>query len=265
MQNKNFTILKIGNYTLLQPMPFIHIAAKGKQFEFQANDGTEYASTKSIKITFDHDYYLCAYQTTQEFWHEVVKLSKTKLDPDPSRYKGKTRPVEKVNWDDIQIFNEALNKLRKSGSILFEKEEAPPNLVFALPSEAQWEYAALVSSAPEKFMFSGSQNLEEVGWYDHNSNDQTKPVGMKLPNGNGLFDMAGNVWEWCQNDYDIVELNGSVGKSIEKEFKSLRGGGFFNRAQICRSRDRFIFRPDDRDGDIGFRLGFSPSSTAGEG
>jgi formylglycine-generating enzyme len=263
---KNFTITHIGDTELSLPMPFIFIEAKGKSFEFQADDGTNLGNKeKSKTITFENDYYLCAYPTTQEFWEAVVIVSKTKeLEPNPSHFKGKTRPVEKVSWDDIQLFNKFLNELFEKEGIIKVKENRL-NGTFSLPSETQWEYAA---NAYQGLVFAGSQNLNDVGWYIENSNGQTMPVGLKVPNAIGLFDMSGNVWEWCADFYsslfDDIPQNGGPYKK-ESEFKVFRGGSCFGGQNYCRTRNRSAIQPKLKGEAYGFRLQFSPSSSDLEG
>jgi len=221
-----------------------------------------------------NNFYLCAYQTTQEFWQAVVKLRPgINLQENPSRFNGKTRPVEQVSWDDIQIFitnlndilKEDLKKLSEHKKIKFKDDKTFPSGIFSLPSETQWEFAALANEkfeaqANKNFMYVRSDNLNDVGWYRNNSNEQTMPVGLKQPNDNGLYDMSGNVWEWCQNDYRNIETNGEAGPNQSDAYKTLRGGSYIYQAQYCRLRNRYNYRPGDRGNDGGFRLRFSPSS-----
>lgn len=261
---ENFIITHIGNTKLYQPMPFIYVPAKGKSFKFQdKEDSNETTKREGVNITFETDFYLCAYPATQEFWEAVVNASNTKeLDPQPSEFKGSTRPVEQVSWDDIQLFNNALNSIFTYGSnikIDGEREKGG----FGLPSETQWEYAA---NAEQGLVFSGSQNLNDVGWYAANSNEQTMPVGLKQPNAWGFYDMSGNVWEWCADDHSDnlseIPINGSPNLKKTK-FKILRGGGYFRNARYCRLRFRYNLQPDARSHNYGFRLRFSPGSSEG--
>jgi formylglycine-generating enzyme len=257
----DFTIKEIDGKELSQPMPFKYIAAKGKTFIFQADDGSNLDIKRDgIPITFEKDFWMCAYQTTQEFWESVVIKSKPiSLNPQPSRFKGKTRPVEQVSWEDIQMFNKALNDLFKEKKITIENNSKPDGQ-FALPSETQWEYAA---NAGQGLVFSGSQNLNDVAWYLENSNNQTMPVGLKQPNAWGLNDMSGNIWEWCADDFaqNIKEIPKNGQPNLRKEiYKTLRGGSSFYFAEYCRLRYRSINLPVSRDLGLGFRLGFSPSS-----
>lgn len=262
----DYIITHIGDTELSQPLPFIHIEAKDKTFMFQADeDSNEGSKNEGIPITFEKDFWLCAYQTTQECWAAVIQTSKSQdLEPYPSHHKGKTRPVEQVSWDDIQVFNRLFTKLIEENLVTFENTKIKGS--FELPSETQWEYAA---NAGQDLVFAGSQNLNDVGWFTENCNNQTMPVGLKTPNAFKLYDMTGNVWEWCADDYtsnmkEILKNGQPFLKKEKEQHKALRGGSRFNFAGFCRLRYRFSDRPDLRNGLIGFRLCFSPSSTAHE-
>ena len=246
----HFTITHIAHTALIKPMPFKFIKAKGEEFLFQKGE-----ANSEQKITFSNDFYLSTYLCTQEFWTEVLYAAGiTKLSYSPSYFKGLILPVEQVSWDDIQLFNAALNKLNVAGNIKFLEGNIHLGL-FTLPSEGQWEFAALAGFDCE---FAGSNNLNDVGWYESNSNNKTHEIGLKQPNKNMLYDMSGNVWEWCQNDYGVFESNGEAGINIIGNEKVLRGGSCFNDAKLCRLKDRSFNQPGNRGYDIGFRLVFSP-------
>lgn len=258
---EDFTITHIGDTALSLPMPFKFIPVKDKTFMFQASDGSNLSNkAMGVPITFENGFWICAYQTTQEFWEIVINASNFKsLKPNPSYFKGNTRPVEQVSWDDIQIFNTALNKLFQDENLTFENGIKGKG-VFGLPSETQWEHTA---EAGQGLVFSGSQSLSDVGWYKENSNDQTMPVGQKHSNALGLYDMSGNVWEWCADDYteNISEIPKNGQPNLKKDqYKVLRGGSYFGGAGNCRLRGRGRTHPGNRNYGIGFRLGFSPSS-----
>ncbi|MCP9766288.1 formylglycine-generating enzyme family protein [Lacihabitans sp. LS3-19] len=255
---KDFTITHIGDTALSLPMPFKFIPAKGKTFMFQADDSSNLGTkSEGIPITFEKDFWMCAYQTTQEFWSCVVIAAEHKsLKAFPSYFKGETRPVERVNWSNVRIFNDALNSLLHLQKISFENNNRI-NGKFDLPSETQWEYAA---EANQGFVFAGSQNLNDVGWYDRNSNKQTMPVGLKLANKSGLYDMSGNVWEWCIDDFNPnlndIPKNGSPHLG-EINLKTFRGGSCFGRANYCCNRSRSAIQPELKGEGYGFRILFS--------
>ncbi|WP_341225049.1 formylglycine-generating enzyme family protein [uncultured Arcticibacterium sp.] len=257
---KDFTITHIGNTALSLPMPFKFIKAKGEVFYFQMNDGTEYGSKKEgTPITFENDLWLCAYPTTQEFWEAVVKEAEIgELKELPSYFLGKHRPLENASWDEVQLFCNALNELKQSDNLKFRANKKIKGR-FGLPSEVQWEYAA---KANQSFIFSGSQNLNDVAWYDENSSKRTMPVGLKNPNAFGLFDMSGNVWEWCEEE-NITNLNDMPkgGSFLQKNDvkKVLRGGSFFKNALNCFLLSRFSLSSNSRMNNGGFRMSFNNS------
>ncbi len=183
----------------------------------------------------------------------------------PSKFKGKEKrdtadlPVENVSWDDAMMFCERLTKLMKG-----------KYRVVTLPTEAQWEYAACGGhKAPVednihvgKFKYAGSNNLDEVGWYDTNSGNKTHTVETKKPNELGLYDMSGNVWEWCldkwHDNYKGAPTDGSAWETGDHSYRVLRGGGWCYSAQFCRSAYRGRYDPGGRDDSLGFRLVFVP-------
>ena len=125
-------------------------------------------------------YYIGETEVTQALWKAV-------MGSNPSWFKGDDLPVEKVSWDDCQTFISKLNALTGKN--------------FRLPTEAEWEFAARGGNQSRHTQFSGSSRIDDVAWYDGNSGDKTHPVKTKQPNELGIYDMTGNVWEWCQDWY----------------------------------------------------------------
>ncbi len=197
------------------------------------------------RVRITKPFYLGKYLVTQEQWEAV-------MGSNPSNFKGPNNPVEQVSWDECQQF---LNKLNK--------REGNPGK-FQLPSEAQWEYACRAGSTT-KFCFGDDEaRLGEYAWYAGNSESKTHPVGEKKPNAWGLYDMHGNVWEWCQDWYDggyyakspADDPSGSATGSYRVD----RGGSWLDSAGRCRSAIRGGDDPSDRDYDMAFRLALVPSS-----
>ncbi len=180
------------------------------------------------EITFKKGFWASKYPVTQELYEKV-------MGENPSHFKGKHRPVEWVSWKDAQLFLEKLNSDKQI--------KLNDGLAFHLPSEAMWEYAA---RANEKTQYSGSNVLAEVGWYYNNSYGQTMPVGLKEPNAFGLYDLSGNVWEWCADAYDEsinkTPENGLPYLSNRDSLRILRGGSFNGNGSNCRVgyRDRSV-------------------------
>ena len=185
------------------------------------------------------DFYIGKYEVTQAQWRAV-------MGNNPSYCKGNNRPVQNVSWDDIQEFITKLN--------------AQTGKKFRLPTEAEWEYAARGGNQSKGYKYSGSNNISEVAWYDDiSSNKKTHPVGQKSPNELGIYDMSGNVWEWCQDwkgDYSSSSQTNPTGPSSGSR-RVLRGGGLDSPAEHCRVSIRTCSSPGDRYFGIGFRLACS--------
>ncbi|MBQ2703065.1 MAG: formylglycine-generating enzyme family protein [Alistipes sp.] len=187
------------------------------------------------------DFYIGKYEVTQAQWEAV-------MGENPSHYKGENRPVESVNWNDIQEFIEKLNA--KTGK------------KYRLPTEAEWEYAARGGDQSKGYKYSGSNNIDEVAWYDTNSASRTHIVGQKQPNELGLYDMSGNVWEscsdWYWSKYYKNALSDNPTGPATGSGRVLRGGGYSNYASSCRVSTRFFSGPSDRFLSCGFRLVCQP-------
>lgn len=216
------------------------------------DNSSRYDSEKpEVAITFREGYYIGKYLVTQELYKAV-------MGEEPSRFKGKHRPVENVSHNDICSGSESfLAKLNARIKIEY------PDLrgAFALPSEAQWEYAARGGKEWDKpkLIYAGSQNINDVAWYNENSNGQTMPVGLKQPNALGIYDMSGNVYEWCADRYsENLSDKPKDGSAYAKQgsFRVLRGGSCFNIADLCCVAYRDYGSPDRRNDNFGFRLVF---------
>lgn len=227
----------------------VYVAARGKSFTMGDNT-SGYEDEAETQIAFDQDYFIGRFAVTQELYQKVTGHT-------PARFKGNHHPVESISWDDIT--NYFLPELHQQVQAL-----GVPGR-FALPSEAQWEYAAAGGQAWDKprLEYAGSNNLHDVGWFTDNSDNQsTFPVGLKEPNALGLYDMSGNVWEWCLDDYHtgltILPKRGLASNMyIKQASKVLRGGSYFDYRINCRVRDRNNEGPNSRDDGSGFRLVFS--------
>jgi formylglycine-generating enzyme required for sulfatase activity len=153
-------------------------------------------------------------------------------------------PVENVSWYDAQMFISKLNQL--SGKY------------YRLPTEAEWEYAARGGVQSKGYKYAGDNNLNAVAWYGKNSGQQSHPVGQKKPNELGLYDMNGNVWQWCNdwfgdNYYSKSPTDNPQGPGRE-EYRTCRGGSWWSAARDCAVNNRDRYPPDARDDDVGFRL-----------
>jgi formylglycine-generating enzyme required for sulfatase activity len=183
---------------------------------------------------------ICKYPVTQAQWQAV-------MGNNPSKFKGADRPVENVSWHDIQKFLQKLNKLCYSDRGLFR-----------LPTEVEWEYACRAGKQTIWPFGNDPAQLRNYVWYNENSGGQTHPVGQLQPNAWGLFDMLGNIWEWCQDwfeqDYYAKSPKDNPQGPASGSDRVLRGGGFDNNARYCRSASRSRGAPDSRNHCVGFRL-----------
>ena len=182
------------------------------------------------------DYYIGETEVTQELWTAV-------MGSNPSEFTGNMqRPVEKVSWDDCQTFIRKLNELTGAN--------------FRLPTEAEWEFAARGGRYSCGYQYSGSRKLGDVAWYYGNSSSTTHPVRTKSPNELGIYDMTGNVWEWCQDwfgNYSLSSQTNPTGPSTGSN-RVYRGGGWSSRARSCRSANRDDCMPGSRYYNLGLRL-----------
>jgi formylglycine-generating enzyme required for sulfatase activity len=194
---------------------------------------------KQHEVTISKPFYLQTTPVTQGQWKRIIKKN-------PSDYKkcGDDCPVENVSWDDAKAFISKLNKV-----------EGGKN--YRLPTEAEWEYACRAGSTSRCCFGDDEAYLGEYAWYDDNSEDTTHPVGLKEPNAWGLYDMHGNVWEWCQDWYGAYPEGPVSDPSgpTSGEYLVLRGGSCcYGVARNMRSANRVRGRPDNRLNYIGFRL-----------
>ena len=193
------------------------------------------------KVTISKTFYLGKYEVTQEQWVAV-------MGENPSEFKGPANPVERVSWEDAQIFIRKLNDLEGHGR-------------YRLPTEAEWEYAARAGGGAYSFGDDLAE-LERYAWYADNSGIETHPVGKKLPNAFGLHDMHGNVWEWVQdwyadNYYSYSASFDPAGPAAGPD-RVVRGGSLASGAGNCRSANRAEAGPENRDFLLGFRLLLMP-------
>ncbi len=190
------------------------------------------------EVTLSEGFWLSKYPITQAQWENITGTN-------PSNFAGADKPVENVSWDDVQDFLIYLNA-------------SSANAMYRLPTEAEWEYAYRAGTTT-RFYWGDDSSLTDIdnyAWYDTNEGSQTHPVGQKLPNAWGLYDMAGNVEEWCQDTYGtypagpVTDPQGPPpGNS-----KVLRGGAYNDDAVDVRAAARDFFNSDSRLDIAGFRL-----------
>ena len=217
-------------------MEFVFV--KGGCFEMGDTFGDGYSYEKPVHDVCVSDFYMGKYEVTQGQW-EVI------MGDNPSYFKncGDNCPVENVSWNDVQEFIERLNS--KTGK------------KYRLPTEAEWEYAACSGGKREKYAGT-NDNPDDYAWHDSNSGKKTHPVGQKRPNGLGLYDMTGNVWEWCSDwcgeDYYASSPKDNPQGPSSGSYRVLRGGSWFYSPRVIRASNRGIDFPSFRLIYNGFRL-----------
>ncbi len=187
------------------------------------------------------DFEIGKYPVTQKLWQEIMGAN-------PSHFKGcDDCPVENVSWNDVQDFLKKLNARF-------------PGKNYRLLTEAEWEYAARGGMLSKGFVYAGSEQLKEVAWFSENSGSKTHPVGGKKANELGLYDMSGNVWEWCADWYGEYPSGGQTNPtgSTAGSYRVGRGGSWGSDAQACRVSVRGNYTPVYRFNYIGFRLASAP-------
>ena len=190
------------------------------------------------RVTLTNDYYIGKYEVTQALWKAV-------MGDNPSKFKGENLPVEQVSWNDCQIFIGKLNNITGK--------------TFRLPTEAEWEYAARGGKKSKGYRFSGSKDPYEVAWYISNSENKSHPIGSRQANELNIYDMSGNVSEWCQDTYSKYEKTSQInpiGASNELN-RVIRGGSWIDNGWHCHSSDRGAQSPDWSHSSLGFRLALS--------
>jgi formylglycine-generating enzyme required for sulfatase activity len=198
----------------------------------------EYDDEKPIHKVTLNSFYIGKYPVTQKQWVEI-------MGNNPSHFKGNdNHPVEVVSWNDTQEFIKKLNQ--KTGQN------------YRLPSEAEWECAARGGQKSKGYKYTGSNDIEEVAWCWENSNLKTHPVGQKKSNELGIYDMSGNIWEWCEDswhdNYKNAPNNNSAWVDEKYNYRVLRGGSCYCPSQYCRAANRNINAPANRYSNYGFRL-----------
>jgi len=201
------------------------------------------------------DFLMATTPVTQAFWHHVVGSN-------PSLNGHHDRPVENISWDMLTRRDGFLQQLNESAVARTLLEHAERPLEFRLPSETEWEYAA--RGGPhwrDGYRYSGSNDIDAVAWYNRRHGDHTQPVARKAPNQLGLFDMSGNVWEWCDDtfvrDVKAIPTDGTPYRGDADE-RVLRGGCFHTWAIHCTVTKRYEIARGFHDGCIGFRLVLAP-------
>jgi formylglycine-generating enzyme required for sulfatase activity len=218
----------------LNGVPLEMISVPGGSFKMGSPDEVGNDNERPQHIVIAPDFYIGKYQITQAQWEAV-------MDKNHSSFKGdSTLPAENILWSDAKKFCEKISQMTGKA--------------YRLPSEAEWEYACRAGTTGD---YAG--DLDAMVWYSNNSGGKTHPVGQKRPNAIGLYDMHGNVWEWCEDvwhaNYKGAPANGSPRLSGNSSFRVLRGGSWNNHSDYCRSASRnYVLAPNTRHSNIGIRV-----------
>lgn len=213
--------------------PMVYVS--GGSFMMGSDDSDAYSDERPVHRVTLSSYRIGKYEVTQDLWEAV-------MGNNPSKFKGSRKPVENVSWDDCQTFIRKLNYLTGQN--------------FKLPTEAQWEFAARGGNSSNGYKYSGSNYIDNVAWYRGYSGGETHDVGTKSPNELGLYDMSGNVREWCSDwygGYGSGSVTNPSGPSDGSD-RVIRGGCWGISTRGCRVSNRDLKAPDYRISDLGFRL-----------
>ena len=195
-------------------------------------------------------FYMGKYEVTQEEWQEV-------MGSNPSRFKGTNRPVEGVSWYDVVAYcNKRSYREGRTPVYQINGERVRASWTadgYRLPTEAEWEYAARGGNESRGYEYAGGDNADQVGWYGDNSGDKTQPVGGKSPNELGIYDMSGNVWEWCWDRYGGYSYGSQTNPkgASSGPRRVLRGGSWYLYAGYLRSAYRHVSSPDYSSSNFG--------------
>jgi formylglycine-generating enzyme required for sulfatase activity len=196
------------------------------------------------KVTFKYSFAIAKYEVTQELYHVVVGTN-------PAQFQGLRNGIDRVSWQEANDFCQRATKLLRDRKLIAENER------IRLPSEAEWEYCCRAGTTTAWSFGDDVKELGKYAWFKDNSAKEDPPVGKKLANPWGLYDMHGYVWEWCLDswhpDYQGAPGDGSARDKADSKDRILRGGAYPDPADILRSAYRHHAAPDTRSGAIGFR------------
>jgi len=247
--------VQVSFTTDIHPGEPVIVSVQGGTFMMGSPEGIGNSSERPQHQITLSDFGIGKYEVTQAQWKAV-------MDSNPSEFKGDNHPVEMVSWNDIVgTTGESMEingiRYREDGFIYKLNELTGKN--YRLPTEAEWEYVARGGNQSERYLYSGSNNIDVVAWYDGNNSPYgSKPVGTKAPNELGIYDMSGNVFEWCSDwysdtYYSVSPQNNPMGPS-SGSYRVIRGGSWNYDATNCRVANRFYNYSVYRIDDLGFRL-----------
>ncbi|MDR1881666.1 MAG: formylglycine-generating enzyme family protein [Prevotella sp.] len=213
------------------------VFVEGGTYTMGSTDPESDSDEQPLHQIYLNDFYISKYEVTQAEWESVMGYN-------PSCFKGEDLPVECVSYDNVKKFISKLNE--KTGKR------------YRLPTEAEWEYAARGGNKSNRYKYSGDENIDRVSWYNDNSAGQPRLVGEKAPNELGIYDMSGNIHEWCSDWYDstyyakspIVNPQGQKSGKI----RVFRGGSWHSDKKYCRVTNRSHTVSETKNYSLGFRI-----------
>ena len=232
-------LISLGGSLSLASAPDIEmVSVKGGCFQMGDSFGDGFDDEEPVHEVCVDDFYIGKYEVTQAECQAV-------MGNNPAKFKGDRRPVDSVSWEEAQAFIAALNQLTGKG--------------YRLPTEAEWEYAARSAGKREKWAGTNDPGrLVEYAWYSTNSGKATHDVGARKPNGLGVCDMSGNVWEWVGDYYGMTWYDGSAKDNPQGppagSYRVIRGGSYSNPPRNLRVTERGKSDQKSRDIAVGFRL-----------
>lgn len=214
---------------------------------------TQFKDSQPIHTVALSEFWICDMLVTQAIWAYVMSNN-------PSHFKGINRPVDNISWNNINDekygFLATLNRITEG--LVYK------NKTYRLPTETEWEYTARSGKHSSKYNFKypSSNKLNSVGWYGENSHDETKPLGLKIPNLLGIYDLSGNVSEWCEDQWHIDYKGAPINNLSWSDRKTdnlriRRGGSYFNIEERCNLTFRNFSSAPTQKNRIGFRLALS--------
>ena len=238
-------VLRVGNVSYRMISVSGGTFTMGATSEMTEMTKPDEAEKPTHQVTLS-SYYIGETEVTQALWKAV-------MGSNPSHFKGDNLPVEQVSWNDCQTFIRKLNGLTGRH--------------FRLPTEAEWEFAARGGNQSRHTQYSGSSRIDNVAWYGGNSGSKTHPVKTKQTNELGIYDMTGNVWEWCQDWFGYYSSSAQTNPTDASSgsyhvyrggswgnYHVYRGGSWSNSPRVCRSSSRCSNAPDDEFSVLGLRL-----------
>lgn len=231
-------VVELGDGVTMEMLPI-----PAGSFMMGSNAGD--ASEKQVHpVTISKPFWMGKTEVTQAQYKQVTGET-------PSHFQGLENPVESVSWSDAVAFCRKLTERERQAGRL------PEGFEYTLPTGAQWEYASRAGSSTEYYFGDDADRLDEAAWYGENSGKETHPVAQKLPNAWGLYDMYGNVWEWCSDwyagGYSPESVTDPQGPDLGTA-RVLRGGCMLSLASCCRSAERIRCAPSVTGSILGFRV-----------